>query len=153
MSLTQISKHSVSVFSIALALYGCGKDEEPAYSVRSNHSENTNGPLSVRLLSHAGITREYLLYIPTSYGETNWNTLKSREISKLKSDDFGFVAAIIDSISAAYRVDTSRVYATGCSNGAGMSYALACQLGDKIAAVAPVSGLMPIDGTEFPCRS
>ena len=84
-------------------------------------------------------------------GETNWNTLRDGEISKLSADDIGFVASMIDTLAATYQVDTTRVYATGYSNGGGMSYALACQLSDKIAAVAPVSGLMPIDGAAYPC--
>ncbi|PLX02108.1 MAG: hypothetical protein C0595_12320, partial [Marinilabiliales bacterium] len=54
----------------------------------------------------------------------------------------GFTSALIDSLSALYNIDTDRVYATGMSNGGFMSFLLACQLGDKIAAVAPVAGSM-----------
>ena len=199
MNAKQALKYFVLAFSLTLILYSCSKDEDPASSIRPRYSEDKNSNLSVRTLTHAGVNREYLLYIPTSYdgtqdvpllfnfhggtdsahrqlaygdmrevadaenfiliypqaflegGETNWNTLKSKEISKLSSDDFGFVEAIIDSMSVAYRVDTLRIYATGYSNGAGMSYALACQSRKKIAAIAPVSGLMPIDGIEYPC--
>jgi len=57
-------------------------------------------------------------------------------------DDVGFTSALIDSLSALYNIDTDRVYATGMSNGGFMSFLLACQLGDKIAAVAPVAGSM-----------
>ena len=35
-------------------------------------------------------------------------------------------------------VDPKRIYASGCSNGGGMSYMLACKAADVIAAVAPV---------------
>jgi polyhydroxybutyrate depolymerase len=35
-------------------------------------------------------------------------------------------------------VDSKRIYASGCSNGGGMSYMLACNAADVIAAVAPV---------------
>ena len=43
-------------------------------------------------------------------------------------DDFGFVDAMIKRINNdySYGVDTSRVYATGFSNGADISLALAC---------------------------
>ncbi len=57
-------------------------------------------------------------------------------------DDVGFTSALIDSLSALYNIDTDRVYSTGMSNGGFMSFLLACQLGDKIAAVAPVAGSM-----------
>ena len=39
-------------------------------------------------------------------------------------------------------IDATRVYATGYSNGGGFAYGLACQLSDRIAAIAPVSASM-----------
>ena len=39
-------------------------------------------------------------------------------------------------------IDTSRVYATGLSNGAFMSSVLACTMADRFVAVAPVAGLI-----------
>ncbi|MDE2335763.1 MAG: hypothetical protein KGL10_00455, partial [Alphaproteobacteria bacterium] len=82
-----------------------------------------------------------------------------------KSDDVAFISRIIDALAQKYAIDTKRVYATGHSNGAMMSYRLACQLSDKIAAVAPVSGqrvfddchpkravaILHIHGTADPC--
>jgi polyhydroxybutyrate depolymerase len=53
-------------------------------------------------------------------------------------DDVAFTRAILTKLSAGVCVDTKRVYATGCSNGGGMSYKLACDAADMIAAVAPV---------------
>jgi polyhydroxybutyrate depolymerase len=60
-------------------------------------------------------------------------------------DDVGFISALIDSLSSNYAIDTLRIYATGMSNGAFMSYRLACELSDKIAAIAPVAGSMALD--------
>ncbi|RSK40148.1 extracellular catalytic domain type 1 short-chain-length polyhydroxyalkanoate depolymerase [Hymenobacter perfusus] len=57
-------------------------------------------------------------------------------------DDVAFLAALIDSVSARYRVEPSRVYSTGMSNGGFMSYDLACQLSPRIAAIASVTGTM-----------
>jgi len=57
-------------------------------------------------------------------------------------DDVAFLAALIDSVSARYRVQPSRVYSTGMSNGGFMSYDLACQLSPRIAAIASVTGSM-----------
>ena len=56
---------------------------------------------------------------------------------------------MLDEVAANYRIDTDRVYATGYSNGAGISYGLACYLSDRVAAVAPVSGsmYMEMDGS------
>lgn len=57
-------------------------------------------------------------------------------------DDVGFTEAMIDAIAADYAIDLNRVYSTGMSNGGFMSFLLACQLSDKIAAVASVTGSM-----------
>jgi len=57
-------------------------------------------------------------------------------------DDVGFVRALLDDLAARQPYDRTRVYATGLSNGAMMSYRLAAELSDRIAAVAPVAGSM-----------
>jgi polyhydroxybutyrate depolymerase len=55
-------------------------------------------------------------------------------------DDAGFVAAVIDTLVASGRVDASRVYVTGMSNGAMLAHRLGRELSTKIAAIAPVVG-------------
>lgn len=57
-------------------------------------------------------------------------------------DDVGFISALIDSISTQYNIDTTRVYACGFSMGGFMTHRLACQLSDRITAIASVSGQM-----------
>lgn len=57
-------------------------------------------------------------------------------------DDVAYTAALLDDLSKILNVDGKRVYATGVSNGAMMCYRLACELSDRIAAIAPVSGPM-----------
>lgn len=57
-------------------------------------------------------------------------------------DDIAFTSAIIDDVNARARVDASRVYACGMSNGGYMSYLLACELEDRIAAIVSVTGLL-----------
>jgi len=59
-----------------------------------------------------------------------------------KVDDVGFVRALLAALAQRAPIDTARVYATGLSNGAMLSYRLAAQLSDRIAAVAPVAGSM-----------
>jgi polyhydroxybutyrate depolymerase len=61
-------------------------------------------------------------------------------------DDVKFTNDLLDSLEAAYCVDTDAVYATGKSNGAGFTGILACQLADRFAAIAPVSGAFYIEG-------
>ena len=47
-----------------------------------------------------------------------------------KVDDVGFINALIEELEANYAIDPRRIYVTGMSNGAMMSYRLACELGD-----------------------
>lgn len=57
-------------------------------------------------------------------------------------DDLGFISALIDTVAAGYNIDLTRVYATGFSMGGFMCNRLACQLANKITAVASVAGTM-----------
>jgi polyhydroxybutyrate depolymerase len=59
-------------------------------------------------------------------------------------DDVGFVLALIEDLGARTPIDRRRVYATGLSNGAMMSYRLAAQASAHIAAIAPVAGSLVI---------
>jgi polyhydroxybutyrate depolymerase len=59
-------------------------------------------------------------------------------------DDVGFVVALIDDLAVRTPILSRRVYATGISNGAMMSYRLAAQASSHIAAIAPVAGGMVI---------
>lgn len=57
-------------------------------------------------------------------------------------DDVGFTAALIDSLSTQFTIDHDRVYSTGMSNGGFFSFKLACELSERIAAIASVTGSM-----------
>ncbi|RMH69631.1 MAG: T9SS C-terminal target domain-containing protein [Gemmatimonadetes bacterium] len=57
-------------------------------------------------------------------------------------DDTGFINTLIDTLLNRYNLDPDRIFATGMSNGGMMAYRLACELGDRIAAIAPVAATM-----------
>jgi poly(3-hydroxybutyrate) depolymerase len=59
------------------------------------------------------------------------------------TDDVGFIRRMVDLLERRWRVDPDRVYATGASNGAAMSYRLAAALPGVLAAIGPVSGAVP----------
>ena len=46
-----------------------------------------------------------------------------------------------------YNIDSYKVYLTGFSNGADFTYSMACYQSDLVTAIAPVSGLMPMDNS------
>jgi polyhydroxybutyrate depolymerase len=59
-------------------------------------------------------------------------------------DDIGFMRALVDEADARLCLDTRRVYATGMSNGGFLSQRIACEMADRVAAVAPVAGVLGI---------
>jgi len=66
-------------------------------------------------------------------------------------NDVAYTAAVLDDVSRRTPVDDQRVYATGMSNGAVMTYLLASTMAHRIAAIAPVAGPMGTAACQ-PCR-
>jgi polyhydroxybutyrate depolymerase len=60
-------------------------------------------------------------------------------------DDSGYLGCLIDAIEARVNIDPKRIYFVGHSNGGFMSYRMACDHADKIAAFASLAGAMPLD--------
>lgn len=57
------------------------------------------------------------------------------------TDDIAFVDELLSRLEAELCFDLRRVYATGFSMGGGMANIVGCQLAERIAAIAPVSGI------------
>lgn len=64
--------------------------------------------------------------------------------------DTAFVRAILDTLERERCIDRRRIFATGFSNGGFLSNLLGCQLGDRLAAIAPVAGARPLDACTPP---
>jgi polyhydroxybutyrate depolymerase len=56
------------------------------------------------------------------------------------NDDIGFIRSIVEHVTLVWGADADRVYATGISNGADMTFRLAVEAPGTFAAIAPVSG-------------
>ena len=85
--------------------------------------------------------------------EKHWNDGRenvSYRAHREKVDDVGFLSALIDALMKERNIDRNRIYVTGISNGAMMSFRLACELSQKITAIAPVAGAMP-ENLPFQC--
>lgn len=65
-------------------------------------------------------------------------------------DDEQFLSHAIDAVRSVACIDAKRVYATGASGGGRMASQLACDLSDRIAAIAPISGVRFPDATDTP---
>jgi polyhydroxybutyrate depolymerase len=83
-----------------------------------------------------------------------WNAGTCCEFAaKNDINDVGFISALIDSMPKAFKINKKKIYATGMSNGGMLSYRLACELSNKIAAIAAVSGPMVVKQTCNPARA
>ena len=60
-------------------------------------------------------------------------------------DDVAFLGQLIDRTTAAYDIDTERVWVIGHSNGGMMAYRLACELSTRVTAIGVAAGAMMID--------
>ncbi len=60
-------------------------------------------------------------------------------------DDVTFTKDLLAKLEADHCVDPARVYATGMSNGGFLAHRLACELSDRVAAIAPVAGVLGVD--------
>jgi polyhydroxybutyrate depolymerase len=60
-------------------------------------------------------------------------------------DDIRFFRALIEKLEREYAVDRKRIYFTGISNGAMMSYRVACEMSGQVAAIAPVEGALNVE--------
>lgn len=65
-------------------------------------------------------------------------------LSHGRPDDVAFTRKILDDLQTTWNVDRKRIYATGMSNGGMMCYRLASELGDRIAAIAPIAGTLAL---------
>ncbi|MEM7101617.1 MAG: PHB depolymerase family esterase [Bacteroidota bacterium] len=87
-------------------------------------------------------TANFILVIPQGTNDDDnsafWNTFGGPETV----DDVGFVSNLIDSLSMEYNIDPNRIYSAGMSNGGFMGYKLACELSNRITAIASVTGSM-----------
>lgn len=84
-------------------------------------------------------TANFLMVYPNGTllsGQPFWNA----GISGALVNDIAFLSALIDSLDLTYNINLNRVYSTGMSNGGYMSHTLACELSNRITAIASVTG-------------
>jgi polyhydroxybutyrate depolymerase len=77
--------------------------------------------------------------------EKSWNDGRKTKANKLNIDDVKFISQLLKYIIDKYSVDTTRIYATGISNGGFMVSRLGCEIGYKFAAIAVVAATMGKD--------
>ncbi|MFC1743062.1 alpha/beta hydrolase family esterase [Candidatus Riflebacteria bacterium] len=98
------------------------------------------------------IKEKFIVLYPEAIGK-KWNNGRIDQTSKAykeKIDDVGFISFLIKWMAENHPVDLSRVYVTGASNGGMMTYRLAIELSEKIAASAAVIANIPESILKFP---
>jgi polyhydroxybutyrate depolymerase len=90
---------------------------------------------------------------PSNPLEGSWNAGTCCGDASAKGvDDVTFINRLLDRLTTDFLIDTKRIFVAGLSNGGMMAYRLACQLSDRVAAVASVAGALVIDDCH-PTRS
>jgi polyhydroxybutyrate depolymerase len=126
--------------------------KHPAPLVIALHGGASNGKTMERFsgLSEAADKYGFIVAYPDGSGRLKrvltWNSGKCCGYAQEKNiDDVAFIRVLIGHLIKRFSVDPSRVYIAGMSNGAMMSYRLAAEIPDQIAAIAAVSGTLDID--------
>lgn len=94
------------------------------------------GQLATSQLSALADAERFAMVAPASVGP-RWNIPPD----PAKPDDVRFVSDLLDALPALLCIQPERVYATGFSGGGRMSSQLACDLSQRIAAIAAIGGI------------
>ncbi len=141
-------EHSVTVDGISrnYLVFAPKRFDKPLPMVLALHGGGSNARQMERYTRFNDLAaKEGFLVVYPEAVDGNWND--GRGIEGVRSqqeniDDVKFVRTILDRISKVHRIDRSRIYSTGISNGAFMSHRLATEASDLITAIAPVVGGM-----------
>jgi polyhydroxybutyrate depolymerase len=126
-----------------------GKTPLPLVFVIHGATQSAESAEKMSGMSAKADREKFLVVYPTGTGRLSdvptWNSGACCGYAmENKVDDVAFFRALIAELEKDYSVDPQRVYATGISNGAMMSYRLACEVAEKFAAIAPVEGAQDI---------
>lgn len=85
-------------------------------------------------------TANFIMVYPQGTKDASNQPYWNAGFSSTQVNDIGFLSALIDSLDLTYNINLNRVYSTGMSNGGFMSHTLACELSNRITAIASVTG-------------
>lgn len=115
---------------------------QPVALIINLHGYNSNAEQqeNVSQMSVKANTAGFIAVHPEGLGSPqSWKFANRTE----GASDIDFIRDLIRRLQSKLSIDAKHIYVTGISNGAQMSYRLACDLGDTIAAFAPVAGGYP----------
>jgi polyhydroxybutyrate depolymerase len=116
------------------------------------HGYGANGPLEEAYLRFAPLAEKlgFFYVAPDGTVDANghrfWNATKACcDLNGVGVDDEGYLIEVLDEIESLVHVDKQRVYFFGHSNGGFMTYRMACNHADRIAAIGVLAGAMVLD--------
>jgi len=120
-----------------------GSDSVPLVFVLHGGGGTANGMISFSEFDFVSDTAGFIVVfpqgaVPASSGGYTWADGRGTPADTAEIDDVGFISALIDHLNINYEIINSKMYACGMSNGGFMSQRLACELNNRIAAVASV---------------
>jgi polyhydroxybutyrate depolymerase len=121
------------------------------------HSRTTTGReimTSSQILSWAAAMNIIVVAVNGAVheGSSSWNAGRCcTDATTNEENDVLLASTIIDYLNSQATIDSSRVWAMGHSNGGMMAYRLACDLSEKITAIAVVTGAF-VDDTCNPAK-
>jgi polyhydroxybutyrate depolymerase len=102
--------------------------------------------------------RGFLYAFPDGLIDTSskryWNATDACcDLGGTNVDDSTYISSLITQIQARYTVDAKRIFLVGHSNGGFMSYRMACDHSDQVAAIASLAGAMLADVAKCAAKS
>ena len=123
---------STESLPVVFCLHGIGDNATNMSGIGFNQMADTARFISI-----------YPQGLNNSFGQSSW--ANGTAFLSSTADDIGFFNALIDDMILTYNANSARIYASGFSMGSIMSHKLACELNDRIAAIATMSGTMSTD--------
>jgi polyhydroxybutyrate depolymerase len=135
-----------------------GRDRQYWVALPENYAADTPAPMVILLHGAGGTAQEFLAF--TGYRrlaeetgtilvapqgvQNSWGYLDPEQLhpEDLYTNDWDFLAVLIDQLVTEYAVDTERVYLIGLSNGGMLAQRTMCEHGDKLAGVAIIIAAM-----------
>jgi polyhydroxybutyrate depolymerase len=130
--------------TFTLAVPSDAAPTEPVPLVVSLHGASSSSAIHENSVRLAPLSEEegFAVLTPQARGASRtWDI-------QPEGPDVRFVEELLDHVESGLCIDTNRVYLTGFSMGGILSTVLACRDSERYAAIAPVAGLVQVDGCE-----
>lgn len=134
-------------------------EDVPTPLIVALHGYTSSGPWVDNYMGFSNIADDYgfITVAPTGLREpggdenTFWNASNACcNFYGVETNDVDYIISIIDELKSRYNIDANQVYLTGHSNGGFLSYRIAYEHPETIAAIASLAGAMDQERAEAP---